>query len=142
MFKNMLTISILIIALIFVGSVVGCPESNPPCKFNCNVETDWEGQSRKELYRYSFVITCESGNYTENIDENFNVEGKYDSYLREFKPKLIKVQLECKRTYKNSGNIYNIVGHINIDKDDNNKTNYRFVVTGGIFGNMQEICER
>jgi hypothetical protein len=101
------------------------PTPTPACKVNCDVGT--EG--------YGIEITCESGQVTtEFFNESTSFE--YDSSGQR---QIIKVQLNQKRTYENTGNTYKIVGNIVVDKPN---VSYHITVTGGVFGEMPQTCER
>jgi hypothetical protein len=51
------------------------------------------------------------------------------------------VKLNQERTYENTGNTYKIVGDIVVDKSIP-KVNYNITITGGIFGETPQICEK
>jgi 5,10-methylene-tetrahydrofolate dehydrogenase/methenyl tetrahydrofolate cyclohydrolase len=86
----------------------------------CNVDTE----------RYGVEITCESGTATITYNDSITYEGQ-----------VIKVKLNQERTYENTGNTYKIVGDIVVDKSAD-KVGYHITVTGGVFGETPQICEK
>ncbi len=79
---------------------------------------------------YSVEITCESGEATTSISDSTSYEGQ-----------IIKLTLSQERTYNNTENTYKIVGNIVVDKSKN-EVNYNLTVTGGVFGETPQICEK
>jgi len=96
----------------------------PACKVKCDVNT--EG--------YSIKITCESGPTTTTYNDSTSFE--YDNLGR---VKVVKVQLNQERTYENTGNTYKIIGNIVVDKPN---VSYHITVTGGVFGETPQTCEK
>jgi hypothetical protein len=94
--------------------------------------------------RYRIEITCESGQMAVKVNDTTSFE--YDDVGRR---KAVKVQLDQERTYENTGNTYKIAGDISIGFEYgdagqvvNQPVNYRITVTGGVFGEVPQICER
>jgi hypothetical protein len=101
----------------------------PPCALKCNIDTQG----------YGFEISCESGKYTEQL----NNKTRYEYALPpndNIKSHLI-LELNQERTYESTKNKYSISGTIVIGLLDNT-AGYSIKVTGGVFGDTPQICEK
>ena len=92
-----------------------------PCLLVCNTYED----------QVAIEITCESGNASclANRGSIVGPGGLLEKRTRND---------DC--TYENSGNTYHIEGEINYGANKN-VDNYHFEVTGGVFGDIPQICK-
>jgi hypothetical protein len=90
------------------------------CEVECLVDTNG----------YHVSITCESGQTTVTYGDS-----------TKFEDQTIKLQLNQIRVYENSGNKYEIIGSIFIDEAAD-EVEYSIMVTGGVFGDTPQICEK
>ena len=108
-------IIITIVAVLFAAC------GGPECALECSVDKE----------KYLVDITCESGAASCQIERSTALGPNGE---------LIKFTRNDVCTYENSGNTYKIEGEINFGKNEE-IDNYRFVVTGGVFGENPQICE-
>ncbi|MFQ5943892.1 MAG: hypothetical protein ACE5JF_10095 [Anaerolineales bacterium] len=131
--------AIRMIGLILFFFLVSCIPSNPipsqvvtaaePSSFTPPTHVACDVECVVDTKGYEIDIACESGETTVTYGDSTSFEGQ-----------TIKLQLDQKRVYKNSGNEYKIVGNIFVDEFAN-KVEYDITVTGGVFGDTPQICE-
>ncbi len=109
----------LIIALMIVALFTAC--GGPECALECNIDKE----------NYNVDITCETGAAGCQAKRSTTTGPNGE---------LIKFARDDECTYENTGNTYKIRGEINFGENEEIE-NYRFIVTGGVFGEDPQICE-
>jgi len=107
------------VLLILVVLVSAC--GGPDCEVVCDIDET----------QYTIDISCESGSAMCNVEHSTTTGAKGE---------LQKFSRNDDCTYDESGNTYHIEGEVNFDADEK-VDNYYFEVTGGVFGDVPQICE-
>ena len=97
------------------------PTATPACEVKCGIEEQ----------QYIIDITCESGEQTTEYHDQSAFEGE-----------IVKITIDQKRTYKNTGNEYNIEGVVLIHRIKEEVQEEDITVTGGVFGEVPQKCTK